>query len=160
MTPLARALVWGYISNMTLRNQGLIEYDWDQTWTRAVPDQAAIIDWAKRTSHFRSGAARDYLVYGRMLRPWRVSGVTLRDFGWGPEPVVESATWQAPDGRIGVVVANYGDLPESPRVELEGQGTRKLTIYQGDRRREETVEFPHALDLKMEPRSLGLIEVR
>ena len=75
-----------------------MEYDWDQTWTRAMPDQAAFIDWAKRITHFRAGVARDYLIYGRMLRPWKVSGVTQRDFGWGKEPLVQSATWQARTG--------------------------------------------------------------
>ena len=81
----ARALVAGYMLNFTLRDKGQIEYDWDQTWTRAVPDQAAIYDWIKRLTHFRAGAARDYLFYGRMLRPFTVGGVTERDFGWGPE---------------------------------------------------------------------------
>jgi hypothetical protein len=157
---VARALVTGYISNFTLRDKGLIEYDWDQTWTRAIPDQAAILDWAKRGSHFRGGVARDYLVYGRMLRPWTVSGVSQRDFGWGAEPLVQSATWQAPDGRIGVVLANYGDLPESPRVELEGRGNRKLTIYLGEQKKEQETELPRAVDIKMEPRSLCLIELR
>ena len=66
---MARALVTGYFINFTLRDKGLVEYDWDQTWTRAIPDQAAFIDWTKRVSHFRAGVARDYLVYGRMLRP-------------------------------------------------------------------------------------------
>lgn len=157
---VARALVTGYISSFTLRDRGLIEYDWDQTWTRAIPDQAAIIDWANRTSHFRGGAARDFLVYGRMLRPWKVGGVTWHDYGWGPEPVVESATWQAQDGRIGVVLANYGDLPQSPRVELEGMGNKKLTIYLDDQQQEQEAELPRAIDIQMEPRSLCLVELR
>jgi hypothetical protein len=157
---VARALVFGYIINFTLREKGLVEYDWDQTWTRAVPDQAAFLDWTKRVSHFRAGVARDYLVYGRMLRPWTVSGVTKRDFGWGKEPLVRSATWQAPDGRIGVVLANYADLPESPRVELEGQGEKKLTVYLDDQKTERVVELPSAVDIDMQPRSVCLIEVK
>jgi len=156
----ARALVTGYIVDFTLRDKGLIEYDWDQTWTRAIPDQAAILDWAKRINHFRAGVARDYLVYGRMLRPWTVSGVTERDFGWGKERLVQSATWQAPDGRIGVVLANYADLPESPRVELEAQGSKKLVLYIGDRKEERDVELPSVVDIQMEPRSLCLIELQ
>jgi len=156
----ARALVTGYIVDFTLRDKGLIEYDWDQTWTRAIPDQAAILDWAKRINHFRAGVARDYLVYGRMLRPWTVSSVTERDFGWGREPLVQSATWQAPDGRIGVVLANYADLPESPRVELEAQGSKKLVLYIGDRKEERDVELPSVVDIQMEPRSLCLIELQ
>ena len=79
---VGRAIVTGYMVNFTLRDKGLIAYDWDQAWTRAIPDQSAILDWAKRINHFRAGVARDYLVYGRMLRPWAVSNVTRRDFGW------------------------------------------------------------------------------
>ena len=118
---VARALVTGYFINFTLRDKGLVEYDWDQTWNRAVPDQAAFIDWTKRVSHFRAGIARDYLVYGRMLRPWKVSGVTQRDFGWGKEPLVQSATWQAQDGRVGVVLVNYFQLA---RNSARGTGRR------------------------------------
>jgi hypothetical protein len=144
----------------TLRDKGLIEYDWDQTWTRAVPDQAAILDWAKRLNQFRAGIAHDYLVYGRMLRPWTVSGVTRRDFGWGKEPLVQSATWQAPDGRVGVVLANVADLPESPRVELPGEGSKKLLLDIDGRKEVQEVNLPGVLDIPMQPRSLCLIELK
>ena len=157
---VARALVTGYIFNFTLRDHGQIEYDWDQTWTRAIPDQAAILDWAQRTNHFRAGVARDYLIYGRMLRPWKVRGVAQRDFGWGKELTVQSATWQAPDGRLGVVLANYADLPETPQVELEGSGSKNVTLYTGDQKKELDIEFPTVLEVPMEPRSVCLIEVK
>jgi hypothetical protein len=156
----ARALVNGNMVVFTLRDKGLIEYDWDQTWTRAVPDQAAILDWAKRLNRFRAGIAYDYLVYGRMLRPWTVSGVTRRDFGWGKEPLVQSSTWQAPDGRVGVVLANVADLPESPRVELPGEGSNKLLLDIDGRKEVREVNLPGVLDISMQPRSLCLIELK
>jgi len=156
---VARALVTGYMLNFTLRDKGLITYDWDQPWTRAIPDQAAIFDWAKRVNQLRTGLARDYLIYGRMLRPWKVSKVTHRDFGWGKEPLVQSATWQAQDGRIGVVLANFADLGESPRVELHGQGNKKLSMTIDGQHSERTLELPSVIDLEMLPRSLALIEV-
>ena len=37
---VGRAIVAGYMLNFTLRDKGLIEYDWDQAWTRAIPDQS------------------------------------------------------------------------------------------------------------------------
>jgi hypothetical protein len=157
---VGRAIVSGYMLNFTLRDKGLIEYDWDQAWARAIPDQAAILDWAKRTNHFRAGIARDFLVYGRMLRPWTVGNVTLRDFGWGKEPLVQSATWQAADGRIGVVLANCADLGESPRVELRGQGNKTLTLNIDGQQVERTVQLPSVIDVDMQPRSLTLIEVK
>jgi hypothetical protein len=155
---VARAFVTGYMVNFTLRDKGLITYDWHQPWTRAIPDQAAIFDWTKRVNKLRTGLARDYLIYGRMLRPWTVSNVSQRDFGWGMEPSVQSATWQAPDGRIGVVLANFADLGESPRVELKGQGT-KLSLYIDGQQSEQQMQLPSVIDLDMLPRSLTLIEV-
>jgi hypothetical protein len=157
---VGRAIVCGYMLNFTLRDKGLIEYDWDQAWARAIPDQPAILDWAKRTNHFRAGIARDFLVYGRMLRPWTVGNVTLRDFGWGKEPLVQSATWQAADGRIGVVLANCADLGESPRVELRGQGNKTLALNIDGQQSERTAQLPTVIDVEMQPRSVGLIEVK
>ncbi len=156
---MARAVVTGYLVNFTLRDKGQIEYDWDQTWTRAIPDQAAILDWAKRINHFRAGIAKEYLIYGRMMRPWRVSNVNTRDFGWGKEPLVQSATWQAQDGKIGVVLANYANLPESPRVELQGAGTKQLVLNIDGEQTKRTEALPCVIDLEMGPRSLALIEV-
>jgi hypothetical protein len=49
----------------------------------------------------------------------------MRDFGWGQEAMVQSGTWQAADGRIGIVLANFSDLGETPRVLLQGEGTKK-----------------------------------
>jgi len=157
---VARAIVTGYMLNFTLRDKGLIEYDWDQLWTRAIPDQNGIIDWTKRSNHFRAGVARDYLVFGRMLRPWRVSNVTERDFGWGKEPLVQSATWKAPDGRIGIVLANWGDLGAAPRVELEGYGTKDLVLYLDGQQIQRREQLPNVLDIDMAPRALCLIEVK
>jgi hypothetical protein len=137
----------------------LIEYEWDQPWTRAIPDQSTFLDWAKRVNHFRAGLACDYLVFGKMLPPWNVTNVTQRDFGWGKEPLVQSATWQAPDGRIAIVLANCADLGESPRLELEGRGIRKLSLYFDDHQKKQDTELPGVLDLVMLPRSLAMIEV-
>jgi hypothetical protein len=157
---VGRAIVTGYMMNFTLRDKGLIAYDWDQAWTRAIPDQSAVIDWAKRTNHFRTGIARDFLVYGRMLRPFAVSNVTHRDFGLGREPLVPSATWQAADGRIGVVLANCADQGEVPRVELIGQGNQTITLHIDDQRTERNVQLPAVIDIEMQPRSLALIDVK
>jgi hypothetical protein len=157
---VGRAIVNGYMLNFTLRDNGLLEYDWDQAWTRAIPDQNGILEWAKRTNHFRAGIARDFLVYGRMVRPWLVDNVTLRDFGWGKERLVQSATWQAPDGRIGIVLANCADQGESPRVELRGKGNKSIALYIDGQHSHQNAHLPIAVDIDMQPRSLSLIEVK
>jgi hypothetical protein len=51
-------------------------------------------------------------------------------------------------------------LPETPRVELEGEENKKLVIYNGDQKKDQDLELPGVLDVVMEPRSIYLIEVR
>ena len=156
---IARSLVTGYMLGFTLREKGLIEYDWDLLWARAIPDQATILDWAKRTNQFRAGIAKDYLIWGRMLRPYRVNNVTKQDFGWGPEPLIQSATWKAQDGRIGTVLANFTDLGETPQVELQGEGAKHLTLHTDGSRTERTIQLPAVVDIDMAPLSVCLVEI-
>ena len=91
-----------------------------------------------------------------MLGSWSVGGVTQCDFGWSEDPLVQWATWQGSDMGIGVVLANFVDLQEHPRVELEWQCSR---LYLGGQKTEDDVEPSSVIDLEMQPRSLGLIEV-
>ncbi|TAN16867.1 MAG: hypothetical protein EPN37_07860 [Chitinophagaceae bacterium] len=156
---VARALVSGYMLNFTLRDSGRIEYDWDQLWTRAMPDQPSTLDWARRSTRFRYGIARDFLIYGKMLPPWNVTHVTKLDFGLGKEPLVQSATWKAPDGRIGIVLANYGNVEQIPQVELEGHGMKKVLLYVDGKTRDLKLNLPSVLNVDMPSRSLGLVEI-
>ena len=73
---------------------------------------------------------------------------------------MQSATWQAADGRIGVVLANCADLGESPRVELRGQGNKTLALNIDGQHSQRTVLLPSAIDIEMQPRSISLIEVK
>lgn len=157
---VARAFVKGYMLNFTLRNKGQIAFEWNHIWDRAIPDQKAILDWAKRATHFRTGAARDFLVFGQMQRPWNIKGVPARDYGYGPEPLVQSATWKAPDGRMGVTLANYSDVKEGLSVELPGDGAKKIVIHIDDKSETREVNLPYIVNLELPSRSFGLVEIK
>ena len=73
--------------------------------------------------------------------------------------LTQSATWQAPDGRIGVVLANYANLGEFPRVELQGSGNKQLALYIDGLAERRNVDLPSVIDLELAPRSLSLIEI-
>jgi len=59
----------------------------------------------------RRGPGKDFLVLGRMLKPATVNGIQMME--WSHEgrqhrvPSVFHAAWQAPDGRFGIVLANW-----------------------------------------------------
>jgi hypothetical protein len=68
----------------------------------------------------RRGAAKDFLVYGRMLQPAPIEGIRTMEWTYEDKahraPAVFDATWQAPDGRVGIVLANW--TPEAQTVRL------------------------------------------
>jgi len=76
------------------------------------------------------------------------------------KPLVQAATWQVADGRIGIVVANCADLGESPRVELGGQGNKIMALNVDGQQSERSIQLPSVIDIDMPPRSLVLIEVK
>ena len=63
-------------------------------------------------------------------------------------------------GRVGVVLANVADLPESPRVEVPGEGSKALALDIDGRKEVREMNLPGVLDVPMQPRSLCLIELK
>ena len=157
---VARALVEGYALDLNLRDKGRINYGWEYSWSsNTVPDQAAILDWAKRANRFRAGVARDYLIFGRMLRPWKVTNTSKRELVDGTAPSVMSGTWQSPSGKIAVVLVNYTNDAESPLVELEGKGTEKILLHSESGPADRITQFPSTVTLEMGPRTIHMIEI-
>jgi hypothetical protein len=63
------------------------------------------------TTALRRGKAREYLVLGRMQRPAEVAGIKI--VHWESDgqvrkiPAVLHSAWQSPEGRFGIVLANW-----------------------------------------------------
>jgi hypothetical protein len=89
-------------------------------WEPTVGDNEASVEMLRCTVALRRGPAKDFLVYGRMMPQARVEGVrTMRWQRAGTDhqiPAVFHAAWQAPDGRLGLVLANWTE--ESQELEI------------------------------------------
>lgn len=85
-------------------------FNWAE-WEPKVGSNDDALEMIRTVTALRRGAGRDFLVYGRMQRPARVEGTDPLE--WECEdrhyavPPVAHAAWQAPDGRHGVVLANW-----------------------------------------------------
>jgi hypothetical protein len=59
----------------------------------------------------RRGKAKEYLVFGRMLRPAEIAGI--KSVHWESDGLVRNiaavlhSAWQTPEGRFGIVLANW-----------------------------------------------------
>ena len=90
-------------------------------WDAPVADPAPGLAVLRAGLALRRGVARDLLVFGRMEATARVTGMTTER--WSAEgrdhaiPGVVHRTWSAPDGTLGLVLANWTSEAQSVVVD-------------------------------------------
>jgi len=114
--------VWGQIPGAVLTGDGTLlnreTFNWAE-WQPPVGSDADALEMIRTVTALRRGPGRDFLVYGRMQRPPDLQTQTV---GWeyhGQQrhlPAVAQAAWQAPDGRYGLVLANWTAQEQSVTV--------------------------------------------
>jgi hypothetical protein len=132
-------------------------------WDTPVGDQAGILTLLRRSIALRRGVGRDFLVFGRMLRPAAVQGIEpitwTCDAHVATLPAVFHARWRAPDGRIALALANWNGDEQVVRTEVplvRGAGYR----YHVQADALSVVEYGAggSLSLAVPPRGVALLE--
>ena len=97
-------------------------------WKAPVGSNDDSVEMMRTVLVLRRGPGRDFLVFGRMLRPAVVKNIPIvtweRNSRMNRIPAVFHAAWQAPDGRAGVVLANWTDQPRKVIVTDRRLGAR------------------------------------
>jgi Domain of unknown function (DUF6259) len=107
-------LVMGEIPGGVLTGDGSLlnrdTFAW-ASWTPAVGNNEESLTMLRSALALRRGRGKDFLVFGRMLKPSRVDGIQIVHWENGRDvhdiPAVFHSVWQSPDGRFGVVLANW-----------------------------------------------------
>ena len=133
-------LVIGEIPGAVLQDDGrLLNKD---TWNWApyepyVGSNDDALEQLRTSVALRRGPAKDYLVFGRMLAPAQVEGIATerwQDGGYDHQiPAVFHAAWRAPDGRLGVVLANWTTAPQTVLLRDPRLGERVVLHLAGER---------------------------
>jgi len=80
----------------------------------------------------RRGAGKPFLVFGRMLAPAQVEPIPIMQWQEGGRdhriPAVFHAAWRAPDGRLGLALANWTNEPQTLTVSDARLGD-KVQVY-------------------------------
>lgn len=106
--------VWGAIPGGVLTGDGtFLNKDTPHfaPWQPKVGSNEDALEMIRTVTALRRGPGKDFLVLGRMLKPAGVKGIQMME--WQSEgrqhrvPSVFHAAWQAPDGRFGIVLANW-----------------------------------------------------
>ena len=100
-------------------------------WEPHVEDSALAFGMIRAVAALRRGPGKDFLVYGRMLRPAQVQGVQRVRWNFNGRandlPAVFHSAWQAPDGRMAVVLANWTAQPQT--VTLTDERLQAAQLY-------------------------------
>ena len=112
-------LVVGEIPGAVLKGDGrLLNKDtinW-APWDPQVGSNQASLDMLRSATALRRGAAKPFLVYGRMLRPAMPVGIKMIEWQHSGQihqiPAVFHSAWQSPDGHLGLVAANWTSQPQ------------------------------------------------
>jgi hypothetical protein len=106
--------VWGATAGGVLTGDGtLLNKDTPHfsPWEPKVGSDENGLEMMRAVTALRRGPGKDFLVLGRMLKPAAVTGAAV--VSWTERgkthcvPAVFDAAWQSPDGRFGVVLANW-----------------------------------------------------
>jgi len=93
---------------------------WWSPWSSSVGSEEDSVAMLRSAIALRRGAARDYLVFGRMQRPSKASAIKVVHWESNGKvhdiPAVFHSAWQSPQGRLGVVLANW--TQESQNIDL------------------------------------------
>ena len=132
-------LVVGEIPGAVMKGDGrLLNKDtanW-APWEPQVGNNDDALQILKTATALRRGRGKDFLVYGRMLHPTEVQNIdSMRWTEGGREhqiPAVFHAAWQAPDGRVAVVLANWTAEAQEVCIEDKRLGERVLMTVSSD----------------------------
>jgi hypothetical protein len=96
------------IGDGTLLNKDTMNW---APWAPPVGSDEDAVEMIRTVTALRRGSGKDFLVYGRMLRPAAVAGIQTVEWTHDKRahriPAVFHTAWQAPDGRVGVALANW-----------------------------------------------------
>ncbi|MCX7598441.1 MAG: DUF6259 domain-containing protein [Armatimonadetes bacterium] len=85
-------------------------FNWAE-WEPKIGSNEDALEMIRTVTAMRRGPGRDFLVYGRMMRPAKVDGIDRIEWEYAGRrrqvDAVFHAAWQAPDGRVGIVFANW-----------------------------------------------------
>ena len=94
-------------------------FNW-ANWEPRYENQENALAVMRSVLALRRGDGRDFLVYGRMMRPALVNGIEFINWEWNGRmnriPAVFHSAWRSTDGRFGIVFANWTDAERTVTI--------------------------------------------
>ena len=156
---IAYSFCAGDLMTIIIRDDGEMISGWNAPWADPLPDREQTTRLIKNLTGWRKGIAKDYLIYGRMLKPLPVEGVYNNPMiaVSGEEIPFESvftSNWLLQDGRKAQLLVNY--LPEKQNVIVDVSGYRDIRIHSASDH-VGSVSNPGKIEVAIEPLSAVMV---
>ena len=161
---LAYAFCAGDLLTVIIRDDGEMIWDWGGSWTVPGPDRAQTVRLIKNLSSWRQGAAKDCLIYGRMIKPLPMEGarnvpMITRPAGWEiPFESVFTSNWLLSGGRKTQLFVNY--LPDEQSIAVDAAGCKDIHIHVAPGDTAGRMAEPGKIEVVIEPLSAVMISYR
>lgn len=130
---LAYAFCAGDMLTVILRGNGDMIWDWGTLWETEIPNQEQIIHLVKNLNSWRLGAGKDFLLYGRMLKPLWFEGITNIPMITLPGgrninlPSIYSSNWQNGNNYKAQFFVNY--LPQEQEISFDTGEMKVVKLF-------------------------------
>jgi hypothetical protein len=158
---LAYAFCAGDMLTVILRGNGDMIWDWGIPWEAETPNQEQIVNLVKNLNSWRLGAGKDFLVYGRMLKPLPFKGAINVPMISKPGnrninfPSVFTSNWQFGNESKAQFFVNY--MPDEQEITLNTSGLKDIKVFISSSGVKEEIASDQELKLKIRPLSAIMI---
>ncbi len=137
MLRVAHSFLAGDLMTLVINQDGEIVWSWGERDFSILPERQPIMDFVKDATALRRGVGKEYLVYGKMVKPRPVACETVAMYKPGTGyrndyPVVLSTAWQAPDGKVAQILASYRKQEETCTLDLRNTNGATLLNHNGE----------------------------
>ncbi len=130
---LAYAFTAGDMLTVILRGDGKMIWDWGTPWEAETPNQEQIKIFIRNLNRWRTGAGKDFLITGRMLKPLPFEGAINvpmitkagnRNINF---PSIFVSNWQLSSNRKAQIFVNY--LPYAQEITLPAKSLKNIKVF-------------------------------
>ena len=120
---VAYSFLAGDLITLVINQDGEIVWSWGERDFSVLPPREPMMQFVKSATAYRRGIGKKYLVFGRMIKPCRVSSQCVPmykvNFDYSTEyPAVLTTAWTAEDGTKAQFLANYLAKNVTCRIDL------------------------------------------
>jgi len=121
---LAEGFVSGNLLSVVLREGGQFNWSWGWRWDSPGPDQENAEVLIGHLNRWRRGRAKEFLVFGKMVKTPRIETGTLSlSFTYAREPVeipeILACAWES-NGKRALILANFRNVPAKAKLSVSG----------------------------------------